>query len=95
MIFKDELEFESNLIKALSSKDLKQAIKDIKENKIPNVEITETAKKDFQAMQDLSNKLKVNGTPRIIVIDKKENAIVDSIEGANLEAIEKYQKQNN
>ncbi|MDD3056175.1 MAG: DsbC family protein [Aliarcobacter sp.] len=82
-------------LKALSSKDLKQAIKDIKENKIPNVEITETAKKDFQAMQDLSNKLKVNGTPRIIVIDKKENAIVDSIEGANLEAIEKYQKQNN
>lgn len=82
-------------LKALSSKDLKQAIKDIKENKIPNVEITETAKKDFQAMQDLSNKLKVNGTPRIIVIDKKENAIVDSIEGANLEAIEKYQKENN
>lgn len=82
-------------LKALSSKDLKQAIKDIKENKIPDVEITETAKKDFQAMQDLSNKLKVNGTPRIIVIDKKENAIVDSIEGANLEAIEKYQKQNN
>jgi len=82
-------------LKALSSKDLKQAIKDIKENKIPNVEITETAKKDFQVMQDLSNKLKVNGTPRIIVIDKKENAIVDSIEGANLEAIEKYQKENN
>ncbi len=82
-------------LKALSSKDLKQAIKDIKENKIPNVEITETAKKDFQAMQDLSNKLKVNGTPRIIVIDKKENAIVDSIEGANLEAIEKLQKCSN
>ncbi len=81
-------------LKALSSQDLKQAIKDLKANKIPNVTITEQAKKELQEMENLANKLQVNGTPKIIVIDKKENKIIDSIDGANIEAIEKYQKEN-
>ncbi len=45
-------------------------------------------------MEDLAVKLKVNGTPKIIVIDKTKKEIVDSIDGANIEAIEKYQKEN-
>ena len=45
-------------------------------------------------MQDLTLKLKVDGTPKILIIDKLENKIIDSIEGANIEAINKYQKEN-
>lgn len=82
-------------LKALSSKDLKKAIKDLKTNNIPNVPITEQAKKELQEMENLANKLKVNGTPKIIVIDKKESKIIDSIDGANIELIDKYQKENN
>jgi len=81
-------------LKALSSKDLKQVLKDLKQGKVPNVTITQKAKKELQAMQELASKLKVDGTPKIIVIDKLENKIVDSINGANIEAISKYQKEN-
>ncbi len=81
-------------LKALSSKDLKQAIKDLKQNKPLNVEITKKAEDELKVMEDLAVKLKVNGTPKIIVIDKTKKEIVDSIDGANIEAIEKYQKEN-
>lgn len=81
-------------LKALSSKDLKQAIKDIKKNKIPEVKITEQAKKEFSEMELMVNKLGVNGTPKIIVIDKKDNQIVKSIDGADIKEIDKFQKEN-
>jgi thiol:disulfide interchange protein DsbC len=81
-------------LKALSSKDIKQAMKDIKSNKIPNISISKKAEDELQKMQDLTLKLKVDGTPKILIIDKLENKIIDSIEGANIEAINKYQKEN-
>lgn len=67
----------------------------IREGNIPDIKITENAKKELQNMEELANKLKVNGTPKIIVIDKKANKVIDTIDGANIEAIEKYQKENN
>lgn len=81
-------------LKALSSKDLKQALKDIKSNKIPNVKITDKAKKELESMKKLATDLKVTGTPKIIVIDSKTKEIIDNIEGANIKAIEKYQMEN-
>lgn len=81
-------------LKALSSKNLKQTIKDIKNNKMPNVSITEKAKEELKVMQELVMKLKITGTPKIIVVDKTENKIIESIDGANIELIDKYQKEN-
>lgn len=82
-------------LKALSSKDLKQSLKDLKQQKIPNVSITKEAETELEAMNKLATKLEVTGTPKIIVIDKNENKIIDSIVGANIKEIEKYQKENN
>jgi thiol:disulfide interchange protein DsbC len=45
-------------------------------------------------MQELVMKLKITGTPKIIVVDKTENKIIESIDGANIELIDKYQKEN-
>lgn len=36
-------------------------------------------------MQELVMKLKITGTPKIIVVDKTENKIIESIDGANIE----------
>ena len=63
-------------LKALSSKDLKQAIKDLKQNKPLNVEITKKAEDELKVMEDLAVKLKVNGTPKIIVIDKTKKRLL-------------------
>lgn len=73
---------------------MKQALKDIKSNKIPNVKITDKAKKELESMKKLATDLKVTGTPKIIVIDSKTKEIIDNIEGANIKAIEKYQMEN-
>ncbi len=45
-------------------------------------------------MELMVNKLGVNGTPKIIVIDKKDNQIVKSIDGADIKEIDKFQKEN-
>ncbi|MCT7910345.1 DsbC family protein [Arcobacter lacus] len=81
-------------LKSLSSKDIKSTMKEIREGNIPDIKITENAKTDLKAMEELGTKIKVNGTPKIIVIDKKANKVIDTINGANIEAIEKYQKEN-
>lgn len=82
-------------LKALSSPDLKKALEDIKNNNIPEVAISDKALKELQSMEELSTKLNVTGTPKIIVIDKLQNKIVDAIDGAQIPKIEKYQKENN
>ena len=61
---------------------------------MPNVSITEKAKEELKVMQELVMKLKITGTPKIIVVDKTENKIIESIDGANIELIDKYQKAN-
>lgn len=82
-------------LKLLSSPDLKKAMEEMKNGNIPDVVISEKANKEFAAMEELSNKLNVQGTPKIIVIDKSNNKIVDSINGADLKKIDSYMKQNN
>ena len=52
------------------------------------------AKEELKVMQELVMKLKITGTPKIIVVDKTENKIIESIDGANIELIDKYQKEN-
>lgn len=96
IVFKP-LDFHKNAkdwsLKALSSKNLKQALIDLKQGKIPEVEITEKAKNELMKMEELSTKLKVDGTPKIIVIDKLQNKVIDTIEGANIPKIEEYLKE--
>ncbi|EKJ6088800.1 DsbC family protein, partial [Campylobacter coli] len=41
-------------------------------------------------MKSLGEKLNIMGTPKIFIVDKKENKIIDVIDGANLEKINSY-----
>lgn len=77
---------------ALSSKDFKQALNDIHSGNIPTVELTDAAKKQLEEMEILAKELKVAGTPKIYVIDEKEQKIVDVVNGADIPKLEKYIK---
>lgn len=77
---------------ALSSKDFKQALNDIHSENIPTVELTDAAKKQLEEMEILAKELKVEGTPKIYVIDEKEQKIVDVVNGADIPKLEKYIK---
>ena len=78
-------------LEVLSSKDFKTAFKKVKEtNAGLDIKISNNAKKELQAMKDLGDKLSINGTPRLYVLDKKEKKIVSIIEGANMPRIEEF-----
>ncbi|MFA5453978.1 MAG: thioredoxin fold domain-containing protein [Sulfurimonas sp.] len=77
---------------ALSSKDFKQALNDIHLGNVPKITITEDAKKQLEEMEVLAKELKVTGTPKIYVIDEKEQRIVDVVTGADIPKLEKYIK---
>ncbi|MDX9814707.1 MAG: DsbC family protein [Sulfurimonadaceae bacterium] len=77
-------------LKALSSKNFKEAIGGIKDGKIPDVAITKEAKEALAKMKKLGETLKVDGTPALFVLDKTSNSIVDVINGANIPAITKF-----
>lgn len=77
---------------ALSSKDFKQALNDIHLGNVPKITITEDAKKQLEEMEDLGKELKVTGTPKIYVIDEKEQKIFDVINGADIPKLKKYIK---
>ncbi len=74
----------------LSSKDMQQAILDVRAGKILDVQIDPLAEKQYENMQAISKELNVVGTPKILVIDKKANKIVEAINGANESIIKKY-----
>lgn len=77
---------------ALSSKDFKKALEDIHSGNVPKTTITEDAKKQLEKMEDLGKELKVTGTPKIYVIDEKEQKIFDVINGADIPKLKKYIK---
>lgn len=76
----------------LSSKDIKAAMKQVRTTqKDLEVKITKEAQKTLQATMKLAQKLNINGTPKVFVIDTKDkNKLVEVIEGANLQKIQEF-----
>lgn len=77
---------------ALSSKDFKKALEAIHSGNIPKTVIVDEAKKQLEQMEALAKELKVAGTPKIYIIDEKEQKIVDVVNGADIPKLEKYIK---
>lgn len=77
---------------ALSSKDFKKTLEDIHSGNVPKVVITEESKKQLEKMEELSKELKVMGTPKIYVIDEKEQKIVDIVNGADIPKLKEFLK---
>ena len=77
-------------LKILSSKDTDKAFNDVIQHNIPNVKVTKEAEDTLKKMQDLGKKLNVQGTPRIYVIDVKEQKIVDIMNGIDAKKLEVY-----
>lgn len=88
------LEFHKNArewsLDILSSTDPKQVLADIKTGKEVKIKHTKEAKAQLAKMEALAKKMNVTGTPKLFVIDKTANKIVDVINGANIPQIEKY-----
>lgn len=76
----------------LSSKEPLKTLEDIKSGKEPKLSHTKQAEEQLSKMEALGKELNITGTPKLFVIDKKENKIVDVINGANIPQIEKYLK---
>ncbi|MBT0825053.1 protein disulfide isomerase, DsbC family [Campylobacter lari] len=75
----------------LSSKDIKTAMKELRENKKDlDVSVSTEAKNTLENMMKLGEKLNIQGTPKLFVIDKKENKIIESIDGANIKKFQDY-----
>lgn len=74
----------------LSSKDMQQAISDVRAGKTPDIQVTSDAEKQYENMQVMAKELNVVGTPRILVVDKKAKKIIEVINGANESVIKKY-----
>lgn len=74
----------------LSSTNPKQILADIKSGKQVKIKHTKEAEARLAKMEELAKKLNVTGTPKLFVIDKNANKIVDVINGANIPQIEKY-----
>ena len=77
---------------ALSSKDFKKTLEEIHSGNIPKTAIWDEAKKQLEQMEALAKELKVAGTPKIYVVDEKEQKIVDVVNGADIPKLEKYIK---
>lgn len=77
----------------LSSKDIKEAMRQIRttQKDLSGVNITKEAENTLKATIALGEKLNITGTPKIFVIDKKEqNKVIAIIDGANLEKISEF-----
>lgn len=75
----------------LSSKNFQKTFDEILKDKIPtDIKITKDAKKQLAEMEKLGAELKVTGTPKIYVIDEKNQKVVDVINGANIPKLESY-----
>ena len=78
-------------LQVLSSKDKLKAIQTIKKTKKDlDVEVTNKAKKQLEEMIKVAQKVDVRGTPKIFVIDKKQNKVAEIINGANILKVKKY-----
>lgn len=78
---------------ALSSKDFKKTLEDIHAGNIPNTAITEEAKKQLDHMEALGKELKISGTPKIFIIDEKNNEVVGVVNGADIKKLESFLRQ--
>lgn len=75
----------------LSAPNFKDAfLKLRKTQKDLNIKITSQAEQTLKNMKSVGEKLKIMGTPKIFIVDKKENKIIDIIDGANLKKINSY-----
>lgn len=75
----------------LSAPNFKDAFLKLRETqKDLNIKITSQAEQTLKNMKLLGEKLNIMGTPKIFIVDKKENKIIDVIDGANLEKINSY-----
>jgi thiol:disulfide interchange protein DsbC len=80
-------------LKALSAKDFKKAHQEAKKGEVQNVkEISKDAEQKLENMMSLAEELKIKGTPKIFVIDRKKDEVVDVINGADTKKLEKYLK---
>ena len=75
----------------LSAKDFKSAFTELrKTQKDLNVNISPQAEKTLEDMKQLGEKLNIMGTPKLIVVDKTQNKVIDVIDGANMSKIDSY-----
>jgi thiol:disulfide interchange protein DsbC len=78
----------------LSSKNPKQIIHDILSEKNIKIEHTKEAQMQLDKMIKKAQDLNITGTPKLFVIDKTLNKVVDVINGADIPKIEKYAGKN-
>jgi|GEM_PF-1109463 len=82
-------------LEALSSKDFKKAIKQIKTTgKDLGIDITPKAREQLEKMKALGQELGITGTPKFFVIEKNSDKVVDIIDGANIPKIDEYLKKD-
>lgn len=78
----------------LSSKNPLQTIHDINNSKEPKIEQTKEAQTKLDKMIKKAESLGITGTPKLFIIDKKENKVIDVINGADIPKIKKYLGKN-
>lgn len=74
----------------LSSSEPKKTAEQIKAGKTAKVKHTKEAEAQLGKMIALAKELNITGTPKLFVIDTKENIVIESINGANIPQIEKF-----
>ncbi len=80
-------------LQILSSKDFQKTFDDIRTGKKVHVEISKNAEAELDGIYKLAEKMQVRGTPRVYIIDEKNQKIVDIINGANTQKFEQYLEQ--
>ncbi|TNB58781.1 DsbC family protein [Campylobacter helveticus] len=79
------------ILQILSSKDFKEAFMAIRHNqKDLDVKITKEAEQTLNNMKALGEKLNIQGTPKLFVVEKNTSKIIDVIDGANMQKIDSY-----
>jgi len=76
----------------LSSKNPKETSENIRNGKYTKIEHTKEALAQLDKMVEVAKELNITGTPKLFIIDKTANKVVDVINGANIPKIEKYLK---
>lgn len=79
------------ILQILSSKDFKEAFMTIRHHqKDLDVKTTKEAEQTLNNMKTLGEKLSIQGTPKLFVVEKNTSKIIDVIDGANMQKIDSY-----
>ncbi|MDL0100901.1 MULTISPECIES: DsbC family protein [Campylobacter] len=79
------------ILQILSSKDFKEAFMAIRHNQRDlDVKTTKEAEQTLNNMKALGEKLNIQGTPKLFVVEKNTSKIIDVIDGANMQKIDSY-----